>query len=112
MLGAINQRDIGFHFPDSNQEYKGIDSKILLEKTYNIIQSHNYSIVNIDSTVCLQKPKLANFIPQMQEIMGNILQTSPQNISIKATTTDRMGFVGNEDGISAYAVVLLEQKTT
>jgi 2-C-methyl-D-erythritol 2,4-cyclodiphosphate synthase len=112
MLGAINQRDIGFHFPDTNQEYKGIDSKILLEKTYNIIQSHNYSIVNIDSTVCLQKPKLANFIPQMQEIMGNILQTSPQNISIKATTTERMGFVGTEDGISAYAVVLLEQKTT
>ncbi len=110
MLGAVNKRDIGFHFPDTDPEYKGIDSKILLEKTYRIIEDNNYTIENIDSTICLQKPKLANYIPEMQKIMGKILQISPDNISIKATTTEKMGFVGTEDGISAYAVVLLMKK--
>lgn len=110
MLGAINKRDIGFHFPDTNPEYKGIDSKIILGNTFKIIEGNNYSIVNIDSTICLQKPKLADYIPKMQEIMGKILKTSPNNISIKATTTERMGFVGTEEGISAYAVVLLQEK--
>ena len=110
MLGAINQRDIGFHFPDTDQQYKGIDSKIILEKTFDIIKNNNYSIVNIDSTVCLQEPKLAGYIHHMQEVIGKILDTSSQNISIKATTTEKMGFVGTEDGISAYAVVLLQEK--
>ncbi len=107
MLGALNLRDIGYHFPDTDPELKGIDSKILLQKTYEIIKSKGYVINNIDSTVCLQKVKLKNHIPTMQNTLANVLQIDEDQLAIKATTTEQLGFVGREEGIEAHAVVLL-----
>ena len=108
LLGAANMGDIGLHFPDSDTTLKGIDSTILLQKVIHIISQKGYKIVNIDSTVCLQKRKLRPYIPQMQEILAKTMHISVENISIKATTTEKMGFTGREEGVSAYAVVLLE----
>lgn len=110
MLGAANLRDIGIHFPDTDQSIKGIDSKIILRQTLEIVTSKGYQIGNIDSTICLQKPKIKDLIPEMQKVLANVLDISLDDISIKATTTENLGFVGKEEGISAYAVVLLEKK--
>jgi len=110
LFGAAALRDIGFHFPDTDNEYKNIDSKILLNKTMNILREKGYSLVNIDSTICLQKPKIQEFIPLMIESLANVLNTDIENISIKATTTEKLGFVGNELGISAFASVLIQRQ--
>ncbi len=109
LLGAAALRDIGYHFPDNDPTLKGIDSKILLKKTLEIISSAGYSIVNIDSTICLQKPKLMNLIPLMQEKLEEVLDLAKGSISVKATTTEKLGFVGREEGVSAYATVLLSK---
>ena len=107
LLGAANMRDIGFHFSDTSPEFKGIDSKILLKKTVDLIATKGYVIGNIDSTICLQKPKIAAYINDMKETLAKVIGTDVDNISIKATTTERLGFEGREEGISAYAVVLI-----
>jgi 2-C-methyl-D-erythritol 2,4-cyclodiphosphate synthase len=107
LLGAAGLRDIGFYFPDSDAEFKNIDSKILLKRTYDLISEKGYSLVNIDCTVCLEKPKISRYIPEMKEAISTILKTVPDNISIKATTAERLGFIGREDGIMALAVALL-----
>ena len=107
LLGAANMRDIGFHFSDTSPEFKGIDSKILLKKTVDLIATKGYVIGNIDSTICLQKPKIAAYINDMKETLAKVIGTDVENISIKATTTERLGFEGREEGISAYAVVLI-----
>ncbi len=109
-LGAANLRDIGFHFPDTSEEYKNIDSKILLKEVLNLVTQKGYSLSNIDSTICLQKPKIAEFIPEMKEVLSKLLKTDTENVSIKATTTEKLGFVGKEDGVSVYAVVLIEKQ--
>jgi len=97
------------HFPDTNQAYKNIDSKILLKHVFELIKEKGYAVVNIDSTLCLQAPKIASFIPGMQEAISRILNISLQDISIKATTTEKMGFAGREEGLVAYATVLLRK---
>lgn len=109
ILGAANMRDIGFHFPDTAGEYKNIDSKILLGKVRKLVADKGYTIGNIDATVCAEKPKINPHIPAMQKVMAEILQISADDISIKATTSEKMGFVGREEGFSAYAVVLIEK---
>ena len=110
LLGAANLRDIGVLFPDNSNEYKNINSKILLQKTVELLKEHSYSISNIDSTICLQKPKIKDIIPEMQKILSTVMNISINDISIKATTTEKLGFVGNEEGISCYAVCLIEKK--
>lgn len=109
LLGAANLRDIGYHFPDTASEYAGIDSKILLRKTVELIQGKGYAIGNADITVCAERPKLNPHIPAMQQTLADCMGIDPDDISIKATTTERLGFTGREEGISAYAVVLLEK---
>jgi 2-C-methyl-D-erythritol 2,4-cyclodiphosphate synthase len=109
ILGAACLGDIGEHFPDTSNEFKNIDSKILLERTNEILQKENYSIINIDSTLCLQAPKIKPYVAQMQQTIANILGLTEKDISIKATTTERLGFVGREEGVVAYATVLIEQ---
>lgn len=109
LLGAANLRDIGFHFPDTAGEYKNIDSKILLKKTLDVIREKGYSVGNIDATICAERPKINPHIPQMQAVMAEILQISVDDISIKATTSEKMGFVGREEGFAAYAVALIEK---
>lgn len=108
LLGAANLRDIGFHFPDTLPEFKNIDSKILLKKVVSLIQKKGYSISNIDSTICLQKPKIFPYIIDMKKILAQTMNIDIDDISIKATTTEKLGFVGTEDGISAYAVVMIQ----
>jgi 2-C-methyl-D-erythritol 2,4-cyclodiphosphate synthase len=108
LLGAANLGDIGVHFPDTDSKYKNIDSKILLRETLRLIQQKNYQVVNIDSTLCLQEPKIKPYIQQMQKSIAETIGTSEHNISIKATTTEQMGFVGRKEGVVAYATVLLE----
>lgn len=110
LLGAANLRDIGFHFPDTASEYKDVDSKLLLAKTLEVITEKGYAIGNIDATICAERPKINPYIPQMQKIMAEILNISLEDISIKATTSEKMGFVGREEGFSAYAVALIEKK--
>ena len=107
ILGAANMRDIGFHFPDTNQEYKGVDSKMLLEEVMQIIRNKGFELGNIDSTICLQKPKINPYIPEMQKVLADCMQVEQEQISIKATTTEKLGFVGREEGVSAHAVALL-----
>jgi len=109
LLGASNLGDIGKHFPDSSEEFKGIDSKILLKKVVKIISEKGYSINNIDSTICLQEPKIGSFIPEMQKVLASCMNIEIEDISIKATTTERLGFVGRGEGISAYATVLIQK---
>ena len=110
LLGAACLGDIGVHFPDTDQRYKNIDSKILLQETMKLIAAENYKLVNIDSTLCLQEPKIKPYIAQMQRTIAGIIDTSEKNISIKATTTEQMGFVGRKEGLVAYATVLLESQ--
>lgn len=107
LLGAAGLRDIGFHFPDSDPEFRKIDSKILLERTFGLISEKGFRVVNIDCTVCLEKPKIAPFTPDMRDVISAILKTAPEDISIKATTTEKLGFTGREEGIVALAVVLI-----
>ena len=107
LLGAANLGDIGSHFPDTDQTLKGIDSKILLQKVTNLIAQKGYRIVNIDATVCLQQPKIRPYVPQMQEILARTMSIPVNDISIKATTTEKLGFTGREEGLSAYAVALI-----
>ena len=108
ILGAANMRDIGFHFPDTSVDYKGIDSKILLRDVMALIRDKGYEIINIDSTVCLEKPKVNLHISQMQEVLSDCMQIEVNQLSIKATTSEKMGFVGTEKGIAAHAVALLK----
>ena len=107
LLGAANMRDIGFHFSDTSSEFKGIDSKILLKRTVDLIATKGYIIGNIDSTICLQQPKIAAYINDMRETLADVIDTDVDNISIKATTTERLGFEGREEGVSVYSVVLI-----
>lgn len=107
MLGATCLGDIGIHFPDDDTAYKDIDSKILLQKTFTLIQNEGYSVVNVDSTLCLQVPKIKPYIGQMQKVIAGILNVTTKEISVKATTTEQMGFAGREEGLMAYATVLL-----
>ena len=108
ILGAANMRDIGFHFPDNSNEFKNIDSKILLKKVVEMITIKGFSINNIDSTICLQNPKIKSFIPEMISVLANCMKINEDQISIKATTTEKLGYVGREEGVSAHAVVLLK----
>lgn len=110
MLGALALGDIGVHFPDTDQAYKNIDSKILLDKTYQLIKTKGYQVVNVDSSLCLEAPKIKPFVSSMQEVIALILNISIDDVSVKATTTEKMGFVGREEGLVAYATVLLEKK--
>ncbi len=107
LLGALNLGDIGLHFPNTDPAYAAIDSKILLQKTYALVQEKQYHVVNIDTTVCLEAPKIMNYAPAMREAMATILGIGADAISIKATTTETMGFVGRAEGLMAYATVLL-----
>ena len=109
LLGALSLGDIGFHFPDTDNAYKNIDSKILLEKTIELIKKEGYTIVNIDTTLCLQEPKIKPYTEQMRKTIAGIAGITEKDISIKATTTEQMGFVGREEGLVAHAVVLLQK---
>ena len=112
ILGAANMRDIGYHFPpQKGNEFENIDSKILLKKTIEIVAEKGYTIGNIDATVCAEHPKLNPHIPQMQRALAEVMGIDVDDISIKATTTEHLGFTGREEGISAYAVVLLQQQS-
>ena len=109
ILGAANMRDIGFHFPDTAGEYKDIDSKILLKKTVALVREKGYEIGNIDATICAERPKMNPHIPEMQRVLSGVMGIDIDDISIKATTTEKLGFTGREEGISAYAVALIEK---
>ncbi len=109
MLGACCLGDIGVHFPDTDASLKNIDSKILLQKTTALIHTEGYSVVNIDSTLCLQAPKIKAYVPLMQETIAGIVGVTVKDVSVKATTTEEMGFVGREEGLVAYASVLLKR---
>lgn len=109
LLGAANMRDIGYHFPDTADETDGIDSKILLRKTIELIAIKGYRVGNIDATVCAERPKLNPHIPAMQQCLAEVMGIDPDQVSIKATTTERLGFTGRQEGMSAYAVCLLER---
>ena len=110
LLGAANMRDIGFHFPDNAGEFKNIDSKILLARTVKLIAGKGYTVGNIDATVCAERPKLKARIPEMQEVLAKVMGIDAEDVSIKATTTEKLGFTGREEGISAYATVLIEKQ--
>lgn len=109
MLGAACLGDIGVHFPDTDASLKNIDSKILLQQSFNLIKAAGYGIENIDSTLCLQAPKIKDYVPQMQQVIASILSLSVSAVSIKATTTEKMGFVGREEGLVAYATIFLKK---
>ena len=109
LLGAAGLRDIGYYFPDNDLKYKNIDSKILLKLTFELVQEKGYSVVNIDSTVCLENPKINSFIPAMKTQISTIIDTDPENVTVKATTTEKLGFTGREEGIIAMTVILLSK---
>lgn len=109
ILGAANMRDIGYHFPDTSAETDGMDSKIILKKTIELVASKGYRLGNIDATICAEKPKMNPHIPEMQQCMAQVIGCEPDQISIKATTTEKLGFTGRQEGISAYAVALIEK---
>ena len=109
LLGAANMRDIGYHFPDNAGDFKDIDSKILLARTVKLIEEKGYTIGNIDATVCAERPKLKAGIPEMQNVLAQVMGIDADDVSIKATTTEKLGFTGREEGISAYATVLIEK---
>lgn len=108
MLGALALGDIGVHFPDTDMKFKNIDSSILLKETTALVSKKGYHLVNLDSTLCLQEPKIKPYVQQMREAIASVIGTDVDNISIKATTTEQMGFVGRTEGVIAYATVLLE----
>lgn len=109
LLGAANLRDIGFHFSNTNPKYKNIDSKILLKEVVALLESKNYRIGNVDATLCMEQPKINPHIPAMQEVLAPIMKISVEDISIKATTNEGLGYVGSENGVNAYAVALIER---
>lgn len=112
LLGAANMRDIGYHFPDTSADTLNIDSKVLLRKTVELIAGKGYVVGNIDATVCAERPKINPHVPAIKACLAEVIGTDEDNISIKATTTEKLGFTGREEGISAYAVVLIERKAT
>ncbi len=109
LLGAANMRDIGYHFPDTAHETLNMDSKVILEKTMELLATKGYRLGNIDSTICAERPKLNPHVPAMKACLASIMRTDTDNISIKATTTEKLGFTGREEGISAFATVLIEK---
>ena len=109
LLGAANLRDIGYHFPDTAGEYKNIDSKILLRKTMALIREKGYAFGNLDATICAERPKLNPHIPRMKEVLAEVMEVDVDDLSIKATTTEKLGFTGRQEGISAYATVLIHK---
>ena len=109
LLGAAGMRDIGFHFPDTGEEFRGIDSKILLRRTVDLLADKGWHIVNTDATICAEQPKLNPYIPAMQQAIAQCLQCDADCVSIKATTTEKLGFTGRGEGIAAYATVLIEK---
>ena len=109
LLGAAAMRDIGYHFSDKDPAFKGIDSKILLKKTVELLADSGWRIGNIDATICAERPKLLSYIPLMQSTLAEVMNIDTEDINIKATTTEKLGFTGREEGISAYAVVLIEK---
>ena len=111
LLGALALRDIGFHFPDTSPEFKNIDSKVLLKKVVGLIIDKGWQIGNIDATVCLERPKIKDFIPQMAETLAAVMGINKDQLSIKATTNEKMGFVGREEGVAAYSIVLVNKTT-
>lgn len=111
ILGALCLGDIGKHFPDTDNSFKNIDSKILLQRTFELMKQKGYSVVNVDSTLCLQAPKIMPYVPQMCEIISSILNIDITDVSVKATTTEKLGFVGREEGVQAFASVLLKKNT-
>lgn len=112
LLGALSLGDIGKHFPNTDEQYRGIDSKILLAKCYDLVKAKHYALVNIDCTLCLEKPKILSYVPKMQETIAGVLNMPVEDVSIKATTTEKMGFAGREEGVVAYASVLLKKIET
>ncbi|MEP0367845.1 MAG: 2-C-methyl-D-erythritol 2,4-cyclodiphosphate synthase [Cyclobacteriaceae bacterium] len=110
LLGAASLRDIGFHFSDTDPKYKGIDSKILLKDVVNLLGEKGYGIVNVDATVCLQKPKISPHIEPMRAKLAEVMQLPLEDVSVKATTTEKLGFVGKEEGVAAHAVALIYKK--
>ena len=109
ILGAADLRDIGFHFPDTDPKIKGIDSKILLEDVMALLRKKGYELCNVDATIALQVPKLNPYVPEMKSVLAQTMSVTPDKISIKATTTEKLSFVGREEGVSAYAVVLIQR---
>ena len=109
VLGAANLRDIGYHFPDTDERYRGIDSKQLLSETVSLIEKQGFHVGNVDSTVCAEAPKLNPYIAEMQKVLSSLMHIEPEDVSIKATTTEQLGFTGRREGMSAYAVVLIEK---
>lgn len=109
LLGAANMRDIGYHFPDTSAETLNVDSKILLAKTIDLVASRGYRVGNVDATVCAERPKINPHVPAMKACLAHVMGIDEDDVSIKATTTERLGFTGREEGISAYAVVLIEK---
>lgn len=110
LLGAANMRDIGFHFPDTSADFKNIDSKILLRRTVELIGTKGYRVGNVDATVCAERPKMKARIPEIQACLARVMGVTEEEVSIKATTTEKLGFTGREEGISAYATVLIEKE--
>jgi len=108
LLGAACLGDIGLHFPNTSKEFENIDSKILLERTIDLVRKKNYRVINVDSTICLEQPRIRPHVDKMQKVIAEIIHVSINDISIKATTTEKMGFIGREEGIVAYATVLLD----
>jgi 2-C-methyl-D-erythritol 2,4-cyclodiphosphate synthase len=109
LLGAAHMRDIGYHFPDTASEYEMIDSKILLKKTVDLIATKGYTVGNIDATICAERPKMKNHIPAMQKCIADVIGIDEEDVSVKATTTEKLGFTGRQEGISAYATVLMQK---
>ena len=109
LLGASGKRDIGFYFPDTSSEFKNIDSKILLQRTIQVLKDDGWKVGNIDSTLCMERPKIMSFVPEMKKIISSICEIEEEDVSIKATTSEKMGFVGREEGVNAYAVALIQK---
>ena len=110
LLGAANLRDIGFHFPNTNPKYKGADSKLLLKEVIALLKEHNYAVGNVDATLSLEDPKINPHIKEMQKVLAPILEVTENDISIKATTNEKLGYVGRGEGVNAYAVALIYKK--
>jgi 2-C-methyl-D-erythritol 2,4-cyclodiphosphate synthase len=109
LLGAAGKRDIGFYFPDTSSEFKNIDSKILLQRTIKVLKDDGWKVGNIDSTLCMERPKIMSFVPEMKKVISAICEIEEDDVSIKATTSEKMGFVGREEGVNAYAVTLIQK---
>lgn len=109
LLGAAGKRDIGFYFPDTSSEFKNIDSKILLQRTIQVLKDDGWRVGNIDSTLCMERPKIMSFVPEMKKVISSICEIEVDDVSIKATTSEKMGFVGREEGVNAYAVALIQK---